>query len=155
MPCLLHNPVIFPVRLAKNIHCSWHRLFLLSSGFLAFTVAGRDTLSRQYLQEMLNNDVMWNGHNCVYLAIPQHMWWCCSRLSEGFRTSRGPLLTLDIYRNSIGDSALFWYEWRRLNGRGYECMNTNTHGNLRTELLFYWTQLISIASKGLVETKKT
>lgn len=42
---------------------------------------------------------------------------------------------LDIYRKSIGDSALFWYEWGLLTGkekRGYACMNTNTLGNKTT-----------------------
>lgn len=127
------------VRLADHTQCRRGRLHLLSGGFLAFTVAGRHTLSRQ---ETPNNDLMGKRHKCVHLGFPQQMWVCCHRVSEGFRASRGPLLVLDIYRKSTEDSALFWYEWGLLNGkatRGYACMNTNTQKrNRTTEQLFCW-----------------
>lgn len=118
-----------PVRFANHIQNRRDSLHLLSSGFLAFTVAGRDTPSRQYLQEMLNNDLMGKRHICVHLGIPQQMWMCGHTLCGGFRVSRGPLLVLDIYRKSIGDSALFWYEWGLLTGKAKEriCMYEHKH----------------------------
>lgn len=126
------SPTVFPImpaRLCKSLPVQERdRLHLLSRGFLAFTVAGRDMLSRQYLQELLNNDVMGERHNCIHLGIPQQMWVCCHSLSEGFRASRGPLLVLDIYRKPIEDCALFWYEWGLMNGKamkGNECMTAN------------------------------
>lgn len=69
-------------------------LLLQSGGFLAFTAAGRDMLSRQYLKGMLNNDLIKKRHNWVHLDIPQQMW---GRQS----IDRGPLVLLVINRESI------------------------------------------------------
>lgn len=119
-------------------------LLLQSGGFLAFTVAGRDMLSRQYLKGMLNNDLIEKRHNWVHLDIPQQMW---GRQS----IDRGPLVLLVINRQSMGDSALFRYKWGLLNGTamtGYACVKTkpqaeeknnrsNLRGNSRKNTLVY------------------
>lgn len=83
-------------------------------------MAGRDILSRQYLQEMLNNDVMRGKDTIAYTYIPQQS----ECVSAGFRASRRPLLVLDIYRSSTEDSALSWFEWGSLEWKSNEriCM---------------------------------